>query len=117
MPITKGPWRVEEDIRSERTGDMYDLENGYSEYLAGYNIISDEGDIVGIEGIIPGGNSLDNAQAIAALPELVEVLLPFAAMADVADEYGHGPGSTCEWRMSYDDFARARALLARLEGL
>lgn len=61
--------------------------------------------------------SITNAQAIAALPELVEVLLPFAAMADVADEYGHGPGSTCEWRMSYDDFARARALLARLEGL
>lgn len=65
---TKGPWRVEEDIRSE-----YDRgHSDYRDYLAGYNIISDEGEIVGIEGIIPGGNAEANARLIAAAPELLE---------------------------------------------
>lgn len=66
-------------------------------------------------------DSHQDAQAIArhrseAVEELVEVLGPFALMAEVAEEHGHGPGSSCEWRMSYDDFAAARALVAKHRG-
>lgn len=40
--------------------------------------------------------------------DLADVLEPFADLADEADSYRHQRGSTCEWRISYDDLSRAR---------
>lgn len=110
MGITKGPWRVEEDIRTE--SDRRD-ESGF-EYLAGYNIVSDEGEIVGIEGIIPGGNALDNAQAIAALPELIEELEWYGEQARLA-RLIHSEGDAGRHALQDDGGKRARAILSRLE--
>ncbi len=48
---------------------------------------------------------------LAGLPALVEALAPFVKLAELADRYGHEPGSSCSWRIAYDDLARARAAL------
>lgn len=69
---TKGPWRVEPDMRSNRIGDMWS-DDGYEEYCAGYNIVAEGGDeIVGCEGIVDGDDA--NAKLIAAAPEMLEAL-------------------------------------------
>lgn len=78
---TPGPWRVEADMRSENPH----WENGDEiEYLAGWNIISEAGEIVGIEGIIPSDNAEANALLIASAPDLLEALkLTYAALSGV----------------------------------
>lgn len=89
---TPGPWSVEADMRSERMGDMWDSANGYREYLAGWNVLSDDGDIVGIEGICPGDTGKANAKLIAAAPDLYAALTTarqaLVAVADSAAEAG-----------------------------
>ncbi len=77
---TPGPWAVVVDMRTEydRTSDRE------SEWLAGYDVTSEAGEIVGCEGIITGGNNEANARLIAAAPDLLaacEALLNFAAIA------------------------------------
>jgi len=73
---TPGRWSVEADKRSERTGDMYDAENGYRDYLAGWNIVApDSGkDVVGIEGICPDDEAEANAHQMAASGALYDAL-------------------------------------------
>ncbi len=59
------------------------------------------------------------SEAIEALMRKVEVaadaLRPFAACNETAQEYGHEPGSTCTWRISFDDTARALEVLQKME--
>jgi hypothetical protein len=43
---------------------------------------------------------------------LEEALRPFADIAPMTDWLGHEPGSTCAWRLAYDDLNRARRALA-----
>lgn len=65
---TAGEWRVEADMRPDTHKRPFDG----SEYLAGWNVLSDAGEIVGCEGIIPGDNAEANAHLIAASPTLAE---------------------------------------------
>lgn len=53
----------------------------------------------------------DLAKARARVAELEAALRPFSDLADRADAFRHGPGSTCLWRLAYDDLARARAAI------
>lgn len=53
----------------------------------------------------------DAVFAAAGVPAMVEALAPFAALAKRADAFRHEPGSSCTWRIDYDDLARARAVL------
>lgn len=66
---TPGPWAVEADMRSNmnRYGEADE-----GEYLAGWNITSKAGDVVGIEGITD--ESPANAHLIAAAPDLYKAL-------------------------------------------
>jgi len=68
---TPGPWRLVEDMRTDT--HWYGDGDG-PEYLAGYNIESDSGEIVGIEGIIPGGNAEENTRAIAQIPAMLALV-------------------------------------------
>jgi ribosomal protein S27AE len=43
---------------------------------------------------------------------LEEALEPFADLAATADKFGQEPGSTCPWRLEYNDIDRARRALA-----
>lgn len=45
--------------------------------------------------------------------ELEAALRPFVSLADEADNFGHQPGSSCEWRIAYDDLAAAKQILAK----
>lgn len=67
---TPGPWSVEPDIRTDL--DRYTKEE--REYVAGYNIASKDGEIVGAEGIIPGGAAEANARLIAEAPAMLDAL-------------------------------------------
>jgi hypothetical protein len=67
---TPGPWSVEAD---ERLYERHSGENGHpGSYVAGYNVVSPQGEVVGSEGILGDGEA--NAHLIAAAPELLEVL-------------------------------------------
>jgi len=72
---TQGEWRAEADMRADEHHRPFDPER---KYLAGWNIVSDAGEVVGIEGIIAGGNAEHNAALIAAaksqLPSLLDEL-------------------------------------------
>jgi len=69
MTYTPAPWKVVNDMRFD---DCYRGDG--IEYIAGYNIESEAGEIVGLEGIIPGGNAEANARLIAAAPDLLSAL-------------------------------------------
>lgn len=49
----------------------------------------------------------------ADLEEAVGALRPFAKLADESDKFRHEAGSTCMYRVRYDDTAAARAILAK----
>lgn len=53
---------------------------------------------------------------LTALDQAVEALRPFAAIAELADEKGHEPDSTCTWRLRASDLHNARRTLQIIEG-
>ena len=82
-----GPWTVVLDMRQEY--DPHRQVSDGDEYLAGYNIASASGqEIVGIEGIIPGGLSEINARAIALVPEMIVALGDARGCLAAHDEEG-----------------------------
>jgi len=48
-----------------------------------------------------------------AAPDMYAALQPFAKIAEEAKKLGHGPGSTSEWRLKYDDLMAVVAALAK----
>jgi hypothetical protein len=61
----------------------------------------------------PSADMVPVAGLQARVAALEEALRPFAALADEADGLGHKSGSSCPWRIAYDDLARARSVLAK----
>ena len=84
---TPGPWKFEPDMRVDEHARPFDPEK---EYLAGWNVTNGETEIVGIEGIIPGGEAEANARLIAAAPDLLAAL---TELADVFAQDGERPGA------------------------
>lgn len=126
---TPGDWEVEADMRSERVGDMY-AADGYTDYLAGWNIHAKDGEVVGIEGILPDGEA--NAALIVemrnSLPLLLDALSATDNRAPVEDAseaarhfrmaaQGMGRAGTADWPdgpyMSMSDAARLHEQLVR----
>lgn len=103
MAISKGSWRVK--IISAK-GKDYRIEDG-----EGNVIVYGSGHIT--------DNAPDNAQAIAALPELVEVLQSIEQYgSDTLSGNAQGPNDASWYRDGVREMRnRARDLLARLEGL
>jgi hypothetical protein len=67
----------------------YDRSNDQqTDWLAGYDVTSDAGEIIGCEGIIPGGNSEANARLIAAAPDLLAALQHIASATDLYEPCG-----------------------------
>jgi len=106
---TPGPWRVEEDRRSD-----YDIFTGRwdgPEYTAGWNVESDSGEVIGTEGIIPSNAAEANARLIAASPELLAALEALHAFA----------AQTCggmAWHYADQDAAKlAESVIAKARGL
>lgn len=115
---TPGPWSVEADTRTEV--DSFSVERTEREYVAGYNIASASGEIVGCEGILPDGEA--NARLIAAAPEILAVLV--AAEAQLVACYGEPPAALdTETAMrqptrvaAWATIEKARAAIAKAEG-
>lgn len=78
---TPGPWHVEPDIRVDK--DLNGHPRG-EQYIAGYDIVSEHGAVVGCEGIEGDGEA--NARLIAASPDLFEALV---MLVDSADNVAH----------------------------
>lgn len=103
---TPGEWRVAPDMRIDRVGDRY-AEDGYREYLAGWNIISDEGEIVGCEGIIPGPHAEADAHLMAASKDLLAALRAMRQRWDLYTGGIGGAGHTDDRLMQMADAAIA----------
>jgi len=55
----------------------------------------------------------EDAQLASASPDMYAALQPFAKIAEEAKKLRHGPGSTSEWRLKYDDLMAVVAALAK----
>ena len=98
---TAGEWRIFED-----TYTHVDFDGTETEQIQGYNIESDAGEIIGCEGIIPGGDSWANAKAIAQVPAMLALVERLSAMAAKGGRYETGP---------LPDYVEdARAIVAKL---
>ena len=101
--FTKGPWRVEPDVREER--------NGYSgdniSYVSGLDIRSDTSEIIGCEGISGDGHAeRANANLIAAAPDLYEAIRRMQKI--ILDGDLQEMVSTLFWEISSTALAKAR---------
>lgn len=105
MPITKGPWTLVQHTGMEKITPGDD-----------WTVRGPDGIGICFEGSSKDPNAAANAQAIAALPELVEVLTMTEAWLTACLECKewHWDGDQCE--AATEAATRARALLARLEG-
>ncbi len=65
---TPGPWEVEVDERTE----ICRITRSDIPYIAGFNIVSKDSEIVGCEGILSDEQAAANARLIAAAPDLLE---------------------------------------------
>jgi hypothetical protein len=99
---TPGPWKIAE--RSRVVLDNAQL----------IRPVDDRNHEHGATAIVALGDA--NARLIAAAPELLEALRPFQELYKQAVSYRHDPGSTCEWRIAFDDLARVDAAIAKAEG-
>ena len=95
-----GPWKLELDMRQEY--DPCRRECSGPEYLAGYNIVGLNSEVVGCEGIIPGEFSEIDARAIAEVPAMVQNLRDAVACLHPMDSDGEAT------------IAEIRAILARI---
>jgi len=85
---TPGDWFVEPDMRSDRVGDMCDSENGYRDYLAGFNVNSQDAEIIGIEGMAASDQDEANAALIVAMRNSLPTLLAeHAAMKALTEPF------------------------------
>lgn len=96
---TRGPWRVEPDVRTPPNEPAY---------IAGYDVVSDHGTIIGNEGICCGEHDEANARLIAAAPELLAALRSARAwVAQYAELRGHEAASASMLRVIDPAIAKA----------
>jgi hypothetical protein len=69
---------------------------------------------VRVANVVPFKNAVQTASLLAASTDMYEALQPpFVRLAEKVKELRHEPGSTCEWRISYDDLVRAAEAVAK----
>lgn len=107
---TLGPWSALADMRTD--------ERSTDEYLAGWNIESIDGEIVGIEGIIPGDNAETNARAIAEVPAMVQALRSSAEHIELMLTGIANGNAEAGRRFAEKDpiYTNIRAILDRIDG-
>ena len=121
---TRGPWRVEPDVRTPPNEPAY---------IAGYDVVSDHGTIIGNEGICCGEHDEANATLIAEagtvasetgltprqlaerVRELESIISIITLNARLQPDASMG-GSTDCYAVPLSDIADARAALNRAEG-
>lgn len=97
-------------MRLDMDARPFDLKK---EYLAGWNIVSDGGEIVGIEGIVPGENAEANARLMAAAPDLLEALEGAIGALEQDLDAGRDSGDA-DWEgIAYQRLEAAKSAIAK----
>lgn len=100
------PWRVEEDVRSEKpwTGAQHE-----EDYTSGWNIAAEGSEVVGCEGILPDGEA--NARLIVKAVNSHALLLDALQTADrlLASMAGEGWPEWDEAKSIREALAKASA--------